>query len=432
MKKENNSLFNSKDVHHVFIIGAKSFGQYGGYETFVDKLTEQHSHISSIQYHVACKENGSGCMDESKLDGVSNVIVDRRGKVREFFYHNAHAFKIHCPQIGSASAIYYDIAALKYSITYCKRNNIEHPIFYVLACRIGPFIGFFKTIISSMDGELYVNPDGHEWMRAKWPAPIKKYWKLSESLMVKHADLLVCDSVNIEKYINEEYSRYNPNTTYIAYGSDTRPSALSDDNVKFLEWLHNNGLEPNNYYLSVGRFVPENNFETMIREFMNSHTEKKFALITNVNKKFLDELEDKLHYYTDSRIKFVGTVYDPDLLKKIREHAYAYFHGHEVGGTNPSLLEALGSTNVNLLLDVGFNREVGQNAAMYWGKSQGELSGLIDRIEELTYEDQLKLGEKAKKRIRDAYSWKYIADEYLVLFDPILFNGVEQVERFAV
>ena len=101
------------------------------------------------------------------------------------------------------------------------------------------------------------------------------------------------------------------------------------------------GLTIKNYYLVVGRFVPENNYETMIREFMKSSSKKDFAIITNVNERFLDELEQKLHFRDDSRIKFVGTVYNQELLMKIRENAYGYFHGHEVGGTNPSLLEAL-------------------------------------------------------------------------------------------
>ena len=96
----------------------------------------------------------------------------------------------------------------------------------------------------------------------------------------------------------------------------------------------------------VGRFVPENNYETMIREFMKSHSKRDFALITNVSDKFLEELKEKTHFDQDSRIKFVGTVYDKELLMKIRENAYGYFHGHEVGGTNPSLLEALGSTDL--------------------------------------------------------------------------------------
>ena len=88
-----------------------------------------------------------------------------------------------------------------------------------------------------------------------------------------------------------------------------------------------------------GRFVPENNFETMIREFMKSKTDKDFAIITTKDDKFLAELDNKLHFSKDKRIKFVGTVYDKELLKKIRENAYAYFHGHEVGGTNQACLK---------------------------------------------------------------------------------------------
>jgi rhamnosyltransferase len=100
----------------------------------------------------------------------------------------------------------------------------------------------------------------------------------------------------------------------------------------------------------VGRFVPENNFETMIREFMASKSRKDLAIITTANDRFLAKLEKKLHFKQDPRIKFVGTVYDQDLLRKIRENAYAYLHGHLVDGTNPSLLESLSSTKLNLLL----------------------------------------------------------------------------------
>ena len=99
---------------------------------------------------------------------------------------------------------------------------------------------------------------------------------------------------------------------------------------------------------------------------MKSKSKKDFIIITNTNPKFLDELEEKLHFRSDKRIKFVGTVYDQEFLMKIRENAYGYFHGHEVGGTNPSLLEALGSTDLNLLLNVGFNKEVAEDSALYW------------------------------------------------------------------
>lgn len=216
-------------VRHVFIIGSKSIGQYGGYETFVDRLICEHENETSIKYHVACKANGDGFMDESKLSGISNVFRDNAGNVIEFEYKNAHVFKISCPNIGPAVAIYYDRAAVLYSLSYCKKHNIQNPVFYILTCRIGLFIGGLVKKIKSVGGKYYLNPDGHEWMRAKWSLPVRKYWKWSEKRMVGLADLVICDSVNIEKYIKSEYD--HPNTTYIAYGADIEPSIISDDDV---------------------------------------------------------------------------------------------------------------------------------------------------------------------------------------------------------
>lgn len=398
------------DVQHVFIIGSKSIGQYGGYETFVDRLIGEHEHDASIKYHVACKANGEGFMDETKLTGIEVTKQNSDGTVAEFTYKNAHVFKINCPNIGPAVALYYDKAALNYSINYCIENNIGHPIFYVLTCRIGLYIKGLVKKIRRIGGSYYLNPDGHEWMRAKWSAPVRRYWKWSEKKMALLADLVICDSVNIEKYIKELYA--HPNTTYIAYGADIEKSSLKDDDPKYTDWLKEKGLRPNEYYLVVGRFVPENNYETMIREFLKSSSEKDFAIITNLNDKLKAQLEAELHFSEDKRIKFVGTVYDRELLKKIRENAYGYFHGHEVGGTNPSLLEALGSTDLNLLLDVGFNREVGQDAALYWNKEEGSLSKLIDEADKMDASARADYGNRAKARIKDAFSWRFIGDEY--------------------
>jgi len=230
--------------------------------------------------------------------------------------------------------------------------------------------------------------------------------------MVKHADLLICDSKNIEAYIRTDYRQYTPKTTFIAYGADTKKSKLTDDDPQLLDWYAKHGLKAKEYYLVVGRFVPENNFETMIKEFMKSKSQKNFAIITTSNDEFLNKLEEKLHFKNDPRIKFVGTVYDTELLKKIREQAYGYFHGHEVGGTNPSLLEALGSTDLNLLLDVGFNREVAEKTALYWNKDIGNLGKLIDEADQLSTREIGLFGEKAKLRIMDAYSWEKIVSDY--------------------
>ena len=402
-------------VRHVFIIGAKSIGQYGGYETFVDKLTEQHQFDTAIKYHIACKANGDGYMDVSKLEGVGITKKNSDGSIAEFTYHNAHVFNIPCPNIGPAVAIYYDRAAVKYSIQYCKDHHIERPVFYILTCRIGLFIDGLVKQIKVIGGTYMLNPDGHEWLRAKWSKPVRAYWKWSEKKMVGVADVVVCDSVNIEKYIKKEYR--HPNTTFIAYGSDTASSVLFDDDPKFTRWLKEKGLKAGEYYLAVGRFVPENNYETMIREFLRSHSAKDFAIVTNVNEKFLSELEEKLHWRDYPQIKFVGTVYDKELLKKIRENAYGYFHGHEVGGTNPSLLEALGSTELNLLLDVGFNQEVGEDAALYWKKDVGSLADLIDKADAMDKQLRRKYGLMAKERIKSAYSWTFIARKYQRLWD---------------
>jgi rhamnosyltransferase len=386
-------------------------GAYGGYETFVDKLTEYHQNNPNIKYHVACKANGSGSRDESTLPGAKKI------NDREFEYHNAICFKIKVPEwMKSAQALYYDVEAIKYSLAYIKSHRIEHPIIYILACRIGPWTAHFQSEVHKLGGTLYINPDGHEWMRQKWPAPVRRYWKESERLMVEHSDLAICDSKNMEKYIQEEYSKYDPKTVYISYGSETRDSKLADDNPKYTGWLEEKGLKPFQYYLVVGRFVPENNYETMIREFMNSHSNKDFAIITTDNEAFLNQLDERLHFKKDKRIKFVGTVYDTELLKKSREQAYGYFHGHEVGGTNPSLLEALGSTKLNLLLDVGFNREVAEDAALYWTKEDGNLAGLIDRADQINEEELEEYSRKAKQRIKDAYSWQFIADQYEEIF----------------
>lgn len=407
-------------MQHVFIVGSKSFGAYGGYETFVYKLTEYHQTNNKIKYHVACKANGDGHMDEKKLTGVKQI------NDLEFEFQNAHCFKIPVPNIGPAVAIYYDVAALNQCCKDIERHNIMHPIVYVLACRIGPFMAHFEKQIHKLGGKIYLNPDGHEWMRAKWSAPIRKYWKISEQMMVKHSDLAICDSITIEKYIHNCYDGKgkggsNPKTTFISYGADTRQSELLDDAPKYIEWLAAKGLKAHGYYLVVGRFVPENNYETMLREFMKSKSKHDFVIITNVNQKFLDELENKLSFRKDKRIKFVGTVYDQELLKKIRENAYGYFHGHEVGGTNPSLLEALSSTKLNLLLDVDFNREVAEDNALYWTKDYGNLAELIEKADEMSVEEVEEYGFKARQRIKEAYNWQYIANRY----ESIFVRGIE-------
>lgn len=403
-------------IQHVFLVGSKSLGAYGGYETFINKLIEYHQCNQEIQYHVACKANGDGSMNPEKIEGA------KIKSSTEFYYHGAHCFRVKIPErLRSAQAIYYDVAALERCCRIIKKERIKMPIVYIMACRIGSFMPYFYNKIHKLGGKIFLNPDGHEWKREKWSAIVRKYWKLSERIMVKYADLIICDSINIEKYIHEYYDGKglrgtNPDTTYIAYGAEIRKSKLENNDPELMSWYAEKGLSYDSYYLAVGRFVPENNYETMIREYMQSSSPRDFAIITNVNKRFLDELEAKLCFRRDERIKFVGTVYNQELLMKIRENAHGYFHGHEVGGTNPSLLEALGSTKLNLLLNVDFNQEVAEGAALYWDKNAGSLAHMINRADNMRPEEIDELGIKAKDRIKTAYSWSYICDRYADVF----------------
>lgn len=297
-------------MQHVYIIGSKSIGQYGGFETFVKKLLEYQREKKDIRYHVACKANGDGYMDISKLDNVNKISET------EFEYCNALCHLIKIPQkLGPAQAIYYDVAALNWCCKDIELNNINNPIVYILASRIGPFEKKFVGKIHRVGGKIYQNPDGHEDWRRKWNWIIRKYWKFSERLMIKNCDLAVCDSLNIEKYIQQEYKKYNPQTVFIAYGSDVVPST-PEDSQKYNLWLKEHNLKNGQFYISVGRFVPENNFEIMIREFMLSNSTKDFAIITTRNDKYLKKLNKKLHFESDKRIKFVGSVYDSGLLKR--------------------------------------------------------------------------------------------------------------------
>ena len=375
-------------MKNVFIVGSKGIpANYGGFETFVENLTKRKIN-ENILYHVAC-------------------ISDNNNS---FTYNNAHCFNLNVKQKGGAKALIADIKALKYIISYVKENNIKEFDVLILACRIGIVINKYVKKIHKLGGRVILNPDGHEWKRSKWNYFIRRYWKYSENKMVKKADLIVCDSINIKKYIEEEYKKTN--TTFIAYGADYSKNELND---KFIEFKNKFNIDDFSYYLVVGRFVPENNYYEIIKEFMKSKTNKKLVIVTNYkNSNLYDELEKNLHFSQDDRIIFAGSIYDVDLLKQIRQQAFAYIHGHMVGGTNPSLLEGLALTKLNILFNCPFNKEVADNSSFYF--SYDELSSLMEKVEALSEQDINKYDLLSTNRIKDFYSWEKIVSEYENIF----------------
>ena len=168
------------------------------------------------------------------------------------------------------------------------------------------------------------------------------------------------------------------------------------------------------YYLVVGRFVPENNYEMMFKGFMKSKTDKKLLVICNYKTeipKFYEKIREKTGFFNDDRIIMAGTLYDKEILHYVRQYALGDIHGHSVGGTNPGLLEAMAETDVNMLYDVDFNHHVGGDAALYFSSSNG-LSDLINMVDSLPAEEKRKLGQMAKQRMNEKYAWKFIVDEY--------------------
>ena len=380
-------------MQHVFIIGSRGLpAQYGGFETFVDQLVS-HQVSPDIQYHVACLSNDQA--------------------YQHFDYQGVDCYTINPPKLGPARVIAYDMMAINYALKLIKKQGIEQSIFYVLGNTIGAFVAPFARKIHKIGGRFYINPDGLEWKRAKWAKPIQAYLKYSEKIMTRHADLVISDNPGIESYIKEAYPWSK--TTYIAYGTDLSPTSLSSQDNKVREFYQKWQTQEKNYYLILGRFVPENNYETAIREFMASSTKRDLVIICNQEgNPYFEELRARTGFNQDPRVKFVGTVYDQDLLKYIRKEAFAYIHGHEVGGTNPGLLEALAQTDLNLVLGVSFNQTVAKDSAHYWTKETGNLAHLIDQVDPL--EDVSEWGQLAKANMKQNFTWEKIVGEYEELF----------------
>ena len=377
----------------IFIIGSRGLpAQYGGFETFVEKLIS-YKVSPAIRYHVACLS------DESTGN--------------HFDYNGADCFTVNPPKLGPARVIAYDMMAINYSLKLIKKEGIQSPIFYILGNTIGAFIVHFAKKIQSVGGILLVNPDGLEWKRAKWSKPVQSYLKYSEKEMTKYANLIISDNRGIETYIQNTYPWAR--TTFIAYGTDLSKTTLTAEDDPVRDWYQKWQTQEKDYYLILGRFVPENNYETAIREFMKSSTDRDLVIICNhEGNAYFDELRQITGFDKDKRVKFVGTVYDQDLLKYIRNQAFAYIHGHEVGGTNPGLLEALAQTDLNLIYNVDFNHQVAQETALYWNKEGGNLSQLIDSVDgQVSFED---LGNAAKANMKENYTWEKIVGEYEELF----------------
>ena len=384
-------------MKNIIIIGARGYQfNYGGWETFVTNLIQNYND-KSVQFHIPE-------LNHNKKENKS--ILNKDG---------VSCLQIYVPKIGFVTMFLYAIKALKYLKNYIKKNHLENVVVYVLGCRVGPFYPFLIHSLKKQGIPIYLNPDGLEWMRDKWAWWIKECFKLSEFIMVKHSDAIICDSKAIQNYIDQRYQKFHKKTYFIPYGAYLNEKEEKTDLVNSL--LKKYKIKENNYYLIVGRFVPENNFELIIREFMKSKTNKDLVIISNViENKFYKKLKKKTRFFEDKRIKFIGPVYDKPSLLYFRKNAYAYIHGHSAGGTNPSLLESLATTKLNILFNAIYNVEVGLTSALYFSRMPNDLVRILNKCE--TFDSKLikKYATLARERIKSAYSWESVVKEYKKLW----------------
>ena len=377
---------------NIFIVGSRGYHyNYGGWETFVTNLVDNYDDLDTNFYISMITGNNS----DVEYSPSKNVIVS----------------PIYVKNKGSIKMLIYPIKAMDYYLKYIEDNKLENVYIYVLGLKLFDYLRRKRKVIKRLGIKVLVNPDGLEHKRSKWSYPIKKFFLLSERLMLNNCDLIVCDALGIEEYINNKYPKLKNKTTYIAYGTNKIDLTNIDERSILKEY----NLKKNNYCLVVGRCVPENNLELIIKDFMKSSIDKELLIITNLSSgNYYNNLVNITNCNEDRRIKFIDGVYDSKKLACIRKNAYLYIHGHSVGGTNPSLLEALSLTDLNILYDVCFNRDVGKDSCLYF-RDSGSLTKLFNDKKMLDKNKHL-LGNKAKDIIKDNYTWDIIVNKYKEIF----------------
>jgi rhamnosyltransferase len=381
-------------IKNIIIIGARGYkASYGGWETFVTNLVENYK-------------------DKNTKFHIPELTNDKSNKNKIIKKDDVSCLQVYSPRLGFVTMFIYAIKALFKINKYIKKEHLENPTIYVLGCRMGPFYPFLVHPLKKRGIKVYLNPDGLEWKREKWSWWIKECFKISEYIMVKYSDAIVSDSKAIKDYIDTKYKKFNKESHFIAYGAYLDTLGIKDN-----ELFKKYQIKENNYYLIVGRFVPENNYELIIKEFMKTNTKKDLVIVSNIEEnKFYNELKEKTNFQSDKRIKFIGSVYNKESLIYIRENAYAYIHGHSAGGTNPSLLEALATTKVNILFNAIYNVEVGMTSSLYFSKKENDLKKIIECVDSFDEKMINKYSKLAKDRIKKEYTWDIIVNKYKKLW----------------
>ncbi len=277
---------------------------------------------------------------------------------------------------------------------------------YDIILVFNPGNGLFLWLPKLFGQKTVLNVDGLEWKREKWSRTGRFYHKLAARAATKLADVLVADSRAIAKCYAEEFKK---ETEFISYGAELESGR--DRSV-----LRKHGLEPGEYFLQVTRFEPENNPLLSVRAFEHLKTDKKLVLVGGV--KYPSRYSREISEATDGRICLTGFIYDRDILRELRAHCLAYVHGNEAGGTNPALLQAMASGCFVIARDVVFNREVLEDAGIYFARNPEDLAAKMRwAIENAASLDRFR--EKASAIISSRYNWDDVARSYEKVFSGL-------------
>lgn len=250
-----------------------------------------------------------------------------------------------------------------------------------------------------------VNMDGLEWKRSKYSKKVQWFLKHAERWAAKHGDVLIADSLGIQQYLKETY---NKESHFIAYGADIFEQP--DANV-----IQQYNVQPYKYYMLMARMEPENNIELILQGYVESGSENPLLVVGKTNNEFGTMLVNR--YGQHKGIKFLGGIYDIKAVNNLRYYSSIYFHGHSVGGTNPSLLEAMSSNALIAAHDNVFNKTVLERDAFYFSTPAHIADIIRNNSDKEAYKTLL---QNNLNKIRTQYSWARITDMYeQVLLDAV-------------
>ena len=380
---------------NVFIIGLRGYTQnYGGWEKFAQGLLNN--------------------WKDQDVQWWAYEKVDSPEKEEIVLFNDVVCVRVFESETGSAAMPKYDLHCTNLTCRFVKKHFIENPIMFHLGVRIGPVLWVKRRGIKKLGIKMAENPAGAEWRRTKWGKLLQVYLYISAVMMAESTDCMICDNEGIRNLYKKMLHGKKPVLEYVAYGVESVPRLSGPMPEKAEKFFDQWGIKKDEYYLILGRYIPENNYEMMFKGFMKSKSKKKLLVITNYEteiQKFHEHIKKSTRYESDPRIIMAGTLYDSEILHYVRQYAHGYIHGHSVGGTNPGLLEAMAETDVNLLYNVNFNRYVGRNAALYFGNTD-ELADLIDKVDNISDKERIRRGALSRKIMHEKYSWQYITDEY--------------------